>query len=160
MEVDDEEEEEEELHFSGQDLMKIRDAVVLLVQSLLRLLETFQLKDRPQSTSNCMQVAKSPPLYTTLHCPHIWVVYIFVFSLQIFCKLLYFEPVVGELTFAAVQWVFLFLSMSCSRIYQGCDRADNFFFCTEISPNWRVFLRWLSMACNCSAHQNMETRKK
>uniref|UniRef100_A0A671W1A1 Non-SMC condensin II complex, subunit D3 n=1 Tax=Sparus aurata TaxID=8175 RepID=A0A671W1A1_SPAAU len=48
MEVDDEEEEEEELHFSGQDLMKIRDAVVLLVQSLLRLLETFQLKDRPQ----------------------------------------------------------------------------------------------------------------
>ncbi|XP_036980701.1 condensin-2 complex subunit D3 [Acanthopagrus latus] len=76
MEVDDEEEEEEELHFSGQDLMKIRDAVVLLVQSLLRLLETFQLKDRPQSTSNCM---------------------------QIFCKLLYFEPVVGELTFAAVQ---------------------------------------------------------
>uniref|UniRef100_A0A671VZS1 Non-SMC condensin II complex, subunit D3 n=1 Tax=Sparus aurata TaxID=8175 RepID=A0A671VZS1_SPAAU len=76
MEVDDEEEEEEELHFSGQDLMKIRDAVVLLVQSLLRLLETFQLKDRPQSTSNCM---------------------------QIFCKLLYFEPVVGELNFAALQ---------------------------------------------------------
>ncbi|XP_073337425.1 condensin-2 complex subunit D3 [Pagrus major] len=75
MEVDEaEEEEEEELHFSGQDLMKIRDAVVLLVQSLLRLLETFQLKDRPQSTSNCM---------------------------QIFSKLLYFEPVIGELSFAA-----------------------------------------------------------
>lgn len=114
----------------------------------------------PATACRWQTIPSSPPLYTTLHCPHIWVVYIFVFSLQIFCKLLYFEPVVGELTFAAVQWVFLFLSMSCSRIYQGCDRADNFFFCTEISPNWRVFLRWLSMACNCSAHQNMETRKK
>ncbi|XP_044070420.1 condensin-2 complex subunit D3 [Siniperca chuatsi] len=78
MEVDEaeEEEEEEELHFSGQDLMKIRDAVVLLVQSLLRLLQTFPLKDRPQSAGTCT---------------------------QIFSKLLYFEPVIGELTFAAVQ---------------------------------------------------------
>ncbi|XP_041803855.1 condensin-2 complex subunit D3 [Chelmon rostratus] len=76
MEMDDEEEEEEELHFSGQELMKIRDAVVLLVQSLLRLLQTFPLKDQPQSASNCM---------------------------NIFSKLLYFEPVIGELTFAAAQ---------------------------------------------------------
>nr|XP_046258478.1 condensin-2 complex subunit D3 isoform X2 [Scatophagus argus] len=78
MEMDEveEEEEEEELHFSGQDLMKIRDAVVLLVQSLLRLLQTFPLKDRPQSASNCT---------------------------QIFSKLLYFEPVIGELTFTAVK---------------------------------------------------------
>lgn len=59
MEVDEEEEEEEELHFSGQDLMKIRDAVVLLVQSLLRLLQTFSLKDRPQSASNCTQVTNA-----------------------------------------------------------------------------------------------------
>lgn len=59
MEVDEEEEEEEELHFSGQDLMKIRDAVVLLVQSLLRLLQTFPLKDRPQSASNCTQVTNA-----------------------------------------------------------------------------------------------------
>ncbi|XP_035518951.1 condensin-2 complex subunit D3 [Morone saxatilis] len=77
MEVDEEEEEEEEeLHFSGQDLMKLRDAVVLLVQSLLRLLQTYPLKDRPQSASNCT---------------------------EIFSKLLYFEPVIGELTFDAVQ---------------------------------------------------------
>ncbi|XP_060896813.1 condensin-2 complex subunit D3 [Labrus mixtus] len=76
MEVDEEEEEDEVLHFSGQDLMKIRDAVVYLVQSLLRLLQTFPLKDRPQSASNCT---------------------------QIFSKLLSFEPVVGEATFAAVQ---------------------------------------------------------
>ncbi|CAG05147.1 unnamed protein product, partial [Tetraodon nigroviridis] len=76
MEIDDEEEEEEELNFSGQDLMKIRDAACLLVQSLLRLLQTFPLGDKPQSASNCAQV---------------------------FSKLLYFEPVVGELNFAAVQ---------------------------------------------------------
>ncbi|XP_042290067.1 condensin-2 complex subunit D3 [Thunnus maccoyii] len=78
MEVDEEEEEdeEEELHFSGQDLMKIRDAVVLLVQSILRLLQTFPLKKTPQSASNCT---------------------------QIFSKLLYFEPAIGELTFAAGQ---------------------------------------------------------
>uniref|UniRef100_A0A3Q3WCI5 Condensin-2 complex subunit D3 n=1 Tax=Mola mola TaxID=94237 RepID=A0A3Q3WCI5_MOLML len=78
MEVDEAEEDEveEELHFSGQDLIKIRDALVLLVQSLLRLLETFPLKDRPECASNCT---------------------------QIFSKLLYFEPVIGELTFAAKQ---------------------------------------------------------
>ncbi|GLD65173.1 condensin-2 complex subunit D3, partial [Lates japonicus] len=75
-EADEEEDEEEELHFSGQDLMKIRDAVVLLVKSLLRFLQTFALKDRPQNASNCT---------------------------QIFSKLLYFEPVIGELTFAAIQ---------------------------------------------------------
>lgn len=57
MEIDDEEEEEEELNFSGQDLMKIRDAACLLVQSLLRLLQTFPLGDKPQSASNCAQVA-------------------------------------------------------------------------------------------------------
>lgn len=62
MEVDEgEEEEEEELSFSSQDLVKIRDAVVLLVQSLLRLLQTFPLKDRPQSASNCTQVNSRVP---------------------------------------------------------------------------------------------------
>ncbi|XP_029031397.1 condensin-2 complex subunit D3 isoform X2 [Betta splendens] len=78
MEVDeaDEEDVEKGHHFSGQDLLKIRDAVVLLVQSLLRLLQMFPLKDKPQSASNLT---------------------------QIFSKLLYFEPTVGELTFAAVQ---------------------------------------------------------
>ncbi|XP_068424000.1 condensin-2 complex subunit D3 isoform X2 [Clinocottus analis] len=74
MEVDEEEDEEEELNFSARDLMKIRDAVVVLVQSLLRLLQTFSLKDRPQSAGNCT---------------------------QIFSKLLYFEPVIGEMTFAS-----------------------------------------------------------
>ena len=67
MEVD--EEEEEELYFSGVDLLKIRDAVFLLVQTLLRLLQTFPVKDRPQCASNCTQVTTGPPLlslHTTL----------------------------------------------------------------------------------------------
>ncbi|XP_014865764.1 PREDICTED: condensin-2 complex subunit D3 isoform X1 [Poecilia mexicana] len=68
-----EEEEEDELHFSGQELTKIRDAIAVLVQSLLRLLQTFSLKDRPQMASNCT---------------------------QILTKLLYLEPVLRELTFA------------------------------------------------------------
>nr|XP_043901974.1 condensin-2 complex subunit D3 isoform X2 [Solea senegalensis] len=74
--MQEEEEEEEELNFSGSDLKKIRDAVFLLVQSHLRLLQTFPLKDRPQSRLN----------YT-----------------PIFIWLLYFEPVTGELNFGAVQ---------------------------------------------------------
>ncbi|XP_062286238.1 condensin-2 complex subunit D3 isoform X2 [Scomber scombrus] len=76
IEVEEDEEDEEELHFSGPDLMRMRDAVVLLVQSILRLLQTFPLKKRPQSASSCT---------------------------QIFSKLLYFEPAIGELTFSAGQ---------------------------------------------------------
>lgn len=64
-EADEEEDEEEELHFSGQDLMKIRDAVVLLVKSLLRFLQTFALKDRPQSASNCTQVTTDSTITST-----------------------------------------------------------------------------------------------
>ncbi|KAA8579017.1 hypothetical protein FQN60_010617 [Etheostoma spectabile] len=94
MEVDEEEEEEEALHFSGRDLMKIRDAVVLLVQSLLRLLQTFSLKDRPQSASNCT---------------------------RIFSKLLYFEPVIGEITFAAqkVFYQLLYVILMMNKGKQG-----------------------------------------
>lgn len=57
MEMDDDDREEEEIILSGQELIKIRDAVVLLIQSLLRLLQTFPLRDRPQIASNCTQVA-------------------------------------------------------------------------------------------------------
>ncbi|XP_053731109.1 condensin-2 complex subunit D3 [Synchiropus splendidus] len=80
MELDDDEEEEEEeegqIHFSTQDLVKIRDCVVILLQSLLKLLQTFPLKDFRGSANNCAQV---------------------------FTKLLYFEPVVGVLSFAEPQ---------------------------------------------------------
>uniref|UniRef100_A0A3Q4HSH9 Non-SMC condensin II complex, subunit D3 n=1 Tax=Neolamprologus brichardi TaxID=32507 RepID=A0A3Q4HSH9_NEOBR len=54
--VMEEDEEEEEVHLSGQDLMRIRDAVALLVQSLLRLLQTLPLKASPQTLIHCMQV--------------------------------------------------------------------------------------------------------
>lgn len=68
IDMDEEEEEEEEaLHFSGQDLMKIRDAIVLLVQSLLRLLHTFPLKDRPQSACNCTQVTRASVIPLLAH---------------------------------------------------------------------------------------------
>lgn len=70
---EDEEEEDAAEHFSGQDLVVIRAAVVHLVESLLRLLQTFPLKGRMQSANNCS---------------------------QIFIKLLYFEPVIGEINFA------------------------------------------------------------
>nr|XP_054605922.1 condensin-2 complex subunit D3 isoform X1 [Nothobranchius furzeri] len=70
MEVD----EEEGVDFSGCELVKIRNAVAVLVQSLLRLLQTFPLTNTLQSADNCT---------------------------RIFIKLLYFEPVVGELTLAA-----------------------------------------------------------
>lgn len=76
MEMDDddeeeEEDEEEEHNFSGQDLMKIRDTVVHLVQSILKLLQTFPLKDRQQSASYCAQVGidlvTTHTLYHTAH---------------------------------------------------------------------------------------------
>uniref|UniRef100_A0A8C7JPA5 Non-SMC condensin II complex, subunit D3 n=1 Tax=Oncorhynchus kisutch TaxID=8019 RepID=A0A8C7JPA5_ONCKI len=56
MDVDEDEEQDEEVHFSPQDLLKIREGVVLLVKSLLRLLLKFPLKDEPQSADNCVQV--------------------------------------------------------------------------------------------------------
>lgn len=59
-EDEDEDEEEEEIHFSSQDLLKIREGVVLLFQSLLRLLQTFPLKDHQQSASNCTLVSCAP----------------------------------------------------------------------------------------------------
>ncbi|XP_072247708.1 condensin-2 complex subunit D3 isoform X2 [Leuresthes tenuis] len=90
MEMDEDEDEEEELHFSGQDLMKIREAVSLLIQSLLRLLQTFPLKDIPQSSRNCS---------------------------QIFSKLLYFEPVIGNLTFAVQQDVTQLRSLPEMAVY-------------------------------------------
>ncbi|CAL1577766.1 unnamed protein product [Knipowitschia caucasica] len=72
-EDDDEEEEDAAEHFSSQDLVEIREAVVLLVKSLLILLQTFSLKDLPQNVNNITRV---------------------------FIKLLYFEPIIGEINFA------------------------------------------------------------
>ncbi|XP_017580409.1 condensin-2 complex subunit D3 [Pygocentrus nattereri] len=69
---DDEEEEEEEVYFSAQDLLRMREDMVALVRTLLRLLEKFSLRDKPQSADSCV---------------------------RIFTELTNFEPVIGELSF-------------------------------------------------------------
>ena len=56
VDAEEEEQEEESLHFSPRDLLTIREAIVLLVRNLLRLLQTFPLKDKPQSADSCVQV--------------------------------------------------------------------------------------------------------
>ncbi|XP_062864703.1 condensin-2 complex subunit D3 [Trichomycterus rosablanca] len=71
-EMDIDEEEEEEVYFSAQDLLKIREDVISLMQSLLGLLEKFSLKGKPQTVDSCV---------------------------RLFTELANLEPVVGELTF-------------------------------------------------------------
>ncbi|XP_075695361.1 condensin-2 complex subunit D3 [Rhinoderma darwinii] len=53
--LSDEEQDEEAVYFSTHDLMKIRDAIILLLKNFLRLLPKFSLKDKPQSVTHCMQ---------------------------------------------------------------------------------------------------------
>uniref|UniRef100_A0A8C2B5E2 Condensin-2 complex subunit D3 n=1 Tax=Cyprinus carpio TaxID=7962 RepID=A0A8C2B5E2_CYPCA len=56
MEIDDDEDDEEEVvYFSAQDLLKLREGIVLLARTLLRLLERFSLRDKPQSADSCVQ---------------------------------------------------------------------------------------------------------
>ncbi|XP_067085032.1 condensin-2 complex subunit D3 [Osmerus mordax] len=71
-----EEEQEERVHFSPRNLLTIRKAIVLLVRNLLRLLQTFPLKDKRQSADSCV---------------------------KIFSELTDFEPVIGELEFNSKQ---------------------------------------------------------
>lgn len=74
MEIDDDEEDEDEgMYFSAQDLLKLREGIVLLVRTLLRLLERFSLRDKPQSADSCV---------------------------QLFTELTNFEPVIGDLSFS------------------------------------------------------------
>uniref|UniRef100_A0A673LFW2 Condensin-2 complex subunit D3 n=1 Tax=Sinocyclocheilus rhinocerous TaxID=307959 RepID=A0A673LFW2_9TELE len=68
MEIDDD--EEEGVYFSAQDLLKLREGIVLLVRTLLRLLERFSLRDKPQSADSCV---------------------------QLFTELTNFEPVIGDI---------------------------------------------------------------
>lgn len=56
---DEEEEEEEEVYFSAQDLLGMREDVAGLVRTLLRLLEKFSLRDKPQSTDSCVRVSNA-----------------------------------------------------------------------------------------------------
>uniref|UniRef100_A0A4W4G7Q2 Condensin-2 complex subunit D3 n=1 Tax=Electrophorus electricus TaxID=8005 RepID=A0A4W4G7Q2_ELEEL len=59
-EEEEEEEDEEEVYFSAQDLLRLRDDVICLVRTLLRLLERFSLKDKPQSADSCVRVSVPP----------------------------------------------------------------------------------------------------
>ncbi|XP_043098978.1 condensin-2 complex subunit D3 [Puntigrus tetrazona] len=70
---DDEDDEEEGMYFAAQDLLKIREGIVLLVRTLLRLLERFSLRDKPQSADSCV---------------------------QLFTELTNFEPVIGDMSFS------------------------------------------------------------
>lgn len=54
---DEEEEEEEEVYFSAQDLLGMREDVSGLVRTLLKLLEKFSLRDKPQSADSCVRVS-------------------------------------------------------------------------------------------------------
>lgn len=78
---------------------------------------------------------------------------------QIFSKLLYFEPVLGEPVFAVPQWVCFFTSLLCWRNDPKHESWLNH-LCTEISLSWRAFQRWPSVAWSCCAPQNTETRKR
>uniref|UniRef100_A0A8C2B589 Condensin-2 complex subunit D3 n=1 Tax=Cyprinus carpio TaxID=7962 RepID=A0A8C2B589_CYPCA len=74
MEIDDDEDDEEEVvYFSAQDLLKLREGIVLLARTLLRLLERFSLRDKPQSADSCV---------------------------QLFTELTNFEPVIGDMSFS------------------------------------------------------------
>uniref|UniRef100_A0A803T7G9 Condensin-2 complex subunit D3 n=1 Tax=Anolis carolinensis TaxID=28377 RepID=A0A803T7G9_ANOCA len=53
------EEGEEEVYFSAHELLQIREALFLLLKSLLRLLSKFSLKERPQCVETCIQVTGS-----------------------------------------------------------------------------------------------------
>ncbi|TSN95725.1 Condensin-2 complex subunit D3 [Bagarius yarrelli] len=70
---EDDEEEEEEVYFSAQDLLGMREDVCSLIQTLLKLLENFSLRDKPQSADSCV---------------------------RLFTELTNLEPLVGELSFS------------------------------------------------------------
>ncbi|XP_062817414.1 condensin-2 complex subunit D3 isoform X2 [Anolis carolinensis] len=53
---EEDEEGEEEVYFSAHELLQIREALFLLLKSLLRLLSKFSLKERPQCVETCIQI--------------------------------------------------------------------------------------------------------
>ncbi|XP_042329911.1 condensin-2 complex subunit D3 [Sceloporus undulatus] len=50
------EDQEEQVYFSAHELLQIREALFLLLKSLLRLLSKFSLKERPQCVETCIQI--------------------------------------------------------------------------------------------------------
>ncbi|KFQ52528.1 Condensin-2 complex subunit D3, partial [Nestor notabilis] len=53
---EEEEEDDENVYFSTDDLLQVRNAIFLLLKTILRLLPKFPLKEKPQCVHNCLQV--------------------------------------------------------------------------------------------------------
>ncbi|XP_039940961.1 condensin-2 complex subunit D3 isoform X2 [Hirundo rustica] len=53
---EEEEEDGENVYFSTEDLLKVRNAIFLLLKNFLRLLPKFSLKEKPQCMQSCLQV--------------------------------------------------------------------------------------------------------
>uniref|UniRef100_A0A665TJ21 Non-SMC condensin II complex, subunit D3 n=1 Tax=Echeneis naucrates TaxID=173247 RepID=A0A665TJ21_ECHNA len=142
-EADEEEEDEEELHFSGQDLEKIRAAVALLVQSLLRLLQTFPLRDRPQSTSSCTEV-----------------IFLTCWSLLNYLGCLY-SHTVTELKELALPLLHVLLQHICFQMVEKSEyrshgaRAVGMLTSQMTSTDYARFLKWLY---SFSRHSKMVCR--
>ncbi|KAI2668597.1 Condensin-2 complex subunit D3 [Labeo rohita] len=101
MEIDEDEDDEEEgMYFSAQDLLKLREGIVLLVCTLLKLLERFSLKDKPQSADSCV---------------------------QLFTELTNFEPVIGDMNVDQLQSLpelsYHGLGLLCSTIHGEGDEC-------------------------------------
>ncbi|NXI51020.1 CNDD3 protein, partial [Chloroceryle aenea] len=55
-EEEEEEEDCENVHFSTDDLLRVRDSIFLLLKNILRLLPKFSLKEKPQCMQSCLKV--------------------------------------------------------------------------------------------------------
>ncbi|TRY56494.1 hypothetical protein DNTS_008784 [Danionella cerebrum] len=107
MEID-EDDEDEGIYLSTQDLLKLREGIVLLVRTLLRLLERFSMRDKPQSADSCV---------------------------QLFTELTDFEPVIGELSFSEERQVEEYqslpemayhgLGLLCSTVHGEADGCSH-----------------------------------
>lgn len=55
---EEEEEDPDEVYFSTDDLLQVRKSIFLLFKNILRLLQKFSLKEKPQCLQNCLQVIR------------------------------------------------------------------------------------------------------
>lgn len=66
---EEEEEDPDKVYFSTDDLLQVRKSIFLLFKNILRLLQKFSLKEKPQCLQNCLQVIRfySGNLYVLHH---------------------------------------------------------------------------------------------
>ncbi|KAI6073161.1 Condensin-2 complex subunit D3 [Aix galericulata] len=53
---EEEEEDPDKVYFSTDDLLQVRKSILLLFENILRLLQKFSLKEKPQCLQNCLQI--------------------------------------------------------------------------------------------------------